>query len=647
MSLFRKTIFVLSLIISIMGVNVQPIHAGITLKVGVYPNNPLVFMDKETKKAKGLFIDVLEYAANEEGWTIEYVNGSWSEVKDKLDKEEIDLLVDVAWTEERDKKYAFNGENIFTNWAQVYSQFGLKIESIQDFQNKSVALIDDIYYKEFINFKKQFNIKCDVLIVKDYHEVFKLLAMGKIDVGIVNRSFGMKFGETYKVYKEAFFYSAIKLRYAFKKSTDRSIISALDKHIVTIQRDRSSVYYQSLDRWLGGIADWTFPSWIKYLIYFLVLMLLLVFVINLFLRKQVQSKSSELRSRGVELKMEKSGRKRVQDALTETEERFRTIFDHTQIGIILMNQKGKIFEVNSAINEILGYDKKGLMNTDFLNILHPDEMISSKVMFDDLLAGKLDHFQLEKKCVTKDKKIIWVNFLVTLFKNEKAGNRSAVCLLENITERKIAEMGIQTSLKEKEMLVKEIHLRVQKNLKVIDDLLLWQSDFVDNNEAKLLFKESRSRLQAMSLIHEIMHNSVSLYKLDFNEFVEKTMEKHCEHFNISSGRIVLKNKIEDIKFGINKSILTGLLINELIANSLKHAFPRERKGQISVLIQKENEATVKLVFSDNGIGLPVNFKIDKEKSIGMSLITTLLEQLEGEVDLNTDDGTKMTFIYKI
>lgn len=225
-------------------------------------------------------------------------------------------------------------------------------------------------------------------------------------------------------------------------------------------------------------------------------------------------------------------------------------------------------------------------------------------------------------------------------------------ILANALERKQVEEQLNASLKEKEVLLKEIHHRVKNNMQVISSLLNLQSGRIKNEEILEMFKESQDRIRSMSLIHERLYQSQDLARIDFSHYIENLANHLFQSYQIDPDTVGMITDVRDVSLDINKAIPCGLIINELVSNSLKYAFPknkneekkRTKKGQISISLSSEN-GKIALLYKDNGIGLPEDLDIETANSFGLQLVTTLVAQLNGTVEINRKPGAtfKITF----
>lgn len=217
--------------------------------------------------------------------------------------------------------------------------------------------------------------------------------------------------------------------------------------------------------------------------------------------------------------------------------------------------------------------------------------------------------------------------------------------VQDITERKIVEEKLKESLEEKEMLLKEIHHRVKNNLMVISSLLNLQSQYINDKEALDIFKESQNRAKSMALIHERLYRSTDLKKIDFGDYIHTLATDLFHTYVPDPGRISLNMNVENVMVDINTTVPLGLIVNELVTNSMKHAFPEGRKGDIDIeFYKKDDEFT--LVISDNGVGFPENIDFRNTASLGLQLVNNLVMQIDGEITLDKSHGTKFKITFR-
>ena len=228
--------------------------------------------------------------------------------------------------------------------------------------------------------------------------------------------------------------------------------------------------------------------------------------------------------------------------------------------------------------------------------------------------------------------------------------------LQDIVHRQRAENQIKASLKEKEAMLKEIHHRVKNNLQIISSLLNLQSSAIEDEEIVNLFRESQNRVRLMAIIHEKLYQSNDLGKINFREYIQALTSHLLQSYDVNKTAIDLKVDIEDISLEIDVAVPCGLIVNELVSNSLKYAFPdnfspvgdsetapKQIPKQIKIAAGLESDRLLSIRYCDNGIGLPPGFDIDTARTLGLQLVSTLTEQLDGQLTVNSCTG-KTEFI---
>ncbi|MBW1675579.1 MAG: GAF domain-containing protein, partial [Deltaproteobacteria bacterium] len=241
----------------------------------------------------------------------------------------------------------------------------------------------------------------------------------------------------------------------------------------------------------------------------------------------------------------------------------------------------------------------------------------------------------------------------SVFTSEKArmtellASQAAISL-ENarlVDEMKKAKEQIKGSLQEKEVLLKEIHHRVKNNLQVISSLLNLQLGYIEDKHGIEIFKESQNRVKSMALIHEKLYESKDLSRIDFAEYIRSLATSLFRSYGVSPDAIILKINGDDVLLGIDTAIPCALIINELISNSLKHAFTASKEGEIRINLRSDNDDKFILIISDNGVGFPKDLDFENAETLGLQLVITLAKQLKGTIELDTNNGTefKITF----
>ncbi len=298
--------------------------------------------------------------------------------------------------------------------------------------------------------------------------------------------------------------------------------------------------------------------------------------------------------------------------------------------------EGELIEVNPAYTYLYGYDTEEEMRKVPLPELFEDPEEATEYIKQLRDEGSVGGKQLRLK--KKDGTIFWGRITATSIRNEAGNPECYQGIVEDTTERKQAQDKICTSLEEKETLLREIHHRVKNNLQIVSSLLRSQSRQVGDETLKQLLKESENRITSMSIIHEKLYQSENLAAINFKEFIRSL--SHTLFRSYGTTNITLKMDIEDMQLPIDTAVPCGLIINELVSNSLKYAFPRGQGGEVDIGLHRIDGGEVELMVSDNGVGMPEDIDIRNTESLGMHLVMILGEnQLNGRVDLDRSAGT--------
>lgn len=309
--------------------------------------------------------------------------------------------------------------------------------------------------------------------------------------------------------------------------------------------------------------------------------------------------------------------------------------------ITILDMNFKVIWVNNAMAEVLNTPPESCAGLTCYEVVHGTDMPIFNCPHEKMIHDGLEHTEE----VNEDN--LGGYFLVTASPiKDNAGNiLGSVHIARNITERKKMEDQIRKSLEEREMLIKETHHRVKNNLMVISSLLSLQARYIKDKETQNIFKDSQNRARSMALIHEKLYQTADLKEIDFGDYIQKLSLELFNTYSDKSRNIKLDFEVENHLLDINTSIPLGLIVNELISNSLKHAFPHHEDGQIMIKFIKDDENYIFEV-ADNGIGLPDGFKIENSDSLGLSLVISLVDQIHGELDYDGHNGTRFTIKFK-
>ena len=328
----------------------------------------------------------------------------------------------------------------------------------------------------------------------------------------------------------------------------------------------------------------------------------------------------------------------------EVRARLAAIVESSVDAIVGITMERTVVSWNRAAERLFGYPAGEAIGSPISIVMPPGRVHEENQIIDRLKRDEyIDHFETVQR--RKDGQEFPVSLTISPIKDASGKIIGASKSVRDISDKKRAEEQIQASLREKEVLLREIHHRVKNNLQVIYSLLRLQSKLVTDPKASALFKDSQARVKTMALVHETLWQSKNLSRIDMSEYSRTLTRRLFESYGISSDTLGLNLNIAPVSFSMETAVSCGQLINELVSNCLKHAFPNGRTGDVAVQLVPNGNDTYLLTVSDNGVGLPPDFEVGKAESLGWQLVPMLVEQLNGTFELQESAGTtvRLTF----
>ncbi len=323
----------------------------------------------------------------------------------------------------------------------------------------------------------------------------------------------------------------------------------------------------------------------------------------------------------------------VQKAIEESEFQLRQSQRVAQIGYYVYDLTKGTWTSSQTLDEIFGIDDKYVRNVEgWINLIHPDYRDELAIYLENHIVKSKNEFNKEYKIVKyDDAKTLWVHGLGKL-EFDKNGNLLRMFgTIQDITKHKEAQDIIENSLREKDILIKEIHHRVKNNFQQIISLISLQTENITDEQVIGIFSDLQSRLLTMSLIHELMYRSENFVGVDIKDYIER-LTSHLLNTSAALDRIKVNLNLESHKLDLDSTIPCGLLINEIITNSIKYAFPNNANGIIDISFKKENDI-YSLKISDDGIGIKNDIDFENISSLGLRLINLLTKQLRGTLEV--------------
>jgi PAS domain S-box-containing protein len=331
------------------------------------------------------------------------------------------------------------------------------------------------------------------------------------------------------------------------------------------------------------------------------------------------------------------------------EERFRLVVEAAPSAMVMINANGRIEMVNAQAEQVFGYARHELLGEPVEMLVperfrghHPGlrQSFFAGPQARPMGAGR-DLYGLARD---------GTEFPVEIGLNpiETEEGPMVLSAIVDISDRKQKEERIQLALKEKDVLLGEVHHRVKNNLQIVHSLLDLQSSRITDRTALAMLRDSQNRIRSMGLIHQTLYQSKDFAKVDFSRFLDSLVPTLVGSYGVNPDRIALSVKAEQVLFPINAAIPCGLIVNELISNALKHAFPGGRGGEIRVgLFSEPDGATVVLSVADDGVGIPDGVELGKTSTLGLQLVSLLSDQLSGKIAMRRSDPTEFVLSFAI
>jgi PAS domain S-box-containing protein len=334
-----------------------------------------------------------------------------------------------------------------------------------------------------------------------------------------------------------------------------------------------------------------------------------------------------------------SPRKRV-------EERFRRVVEAAPSAMVMINRGGLIEMVNNQAERMFGYDRAELLGRP-VEILVPVRFRQGHPQlrgdfFADLQSRPMGAGR-DLYALRKDGSEFPVEIGLNPIETEE--ETMVLSAIVDISDRKQKEHRIQAALEEKNILLSEIHHRVKNNLQIVHSLLDLQSARLTDQAAIEMLNDSKNRVSSMALIHQILYQSKDFAEIDFRSVLDSLVPTLVQSYRIAPTTIDVQLDAENVPLALNAAIPCGLIVNELISNSLKHAFPAGRAGKLNIFMKQDGESTVTLRVEDDGVGIPQELDFETASTLGLQLVQLLTNQLKGALDISRVNPTRFTITF--
>lgn len=406
------------------------------VRAGLEQNPPLSYVDEQGRPA-GLLVELLDEVAAREGWQVRYLPDTFDRCLEKLGSGDIDLMVTIAYSRERAERYDFNTVNVVSNWGQLYAVPGTRIESYFDLEGKKIAVMrKDTHHRAFRAMLENFGIRADYLEVDNFAQVFAALQERQAEAGVVGRFYALTTEVTDAFTTTPIIFNPIEVHYAVNKGSNGHLLLAIDRTLAELKAKPHSLYYQALDRWLGGLGKPGLPQWVKSALLGGLLLLVLLAVFVLVLRRQVAHRTRHL-------EREIAERARAEEALRESEENYRELVENANAIILRFDPHSKILTfINDFGLRFFGYSREELLGRSILDTIVPVQESEGRdlvALMGELSQHPENHVINENENQRKNGERVWISWRNRPIHDERGELVGILSVGQEITERKKAE----------------------------------------------------------------------------------------------------------------------------------------------------------------------------------------------------------------
>ena len=678
----NSALFIFTLLFLLYFISAYANAGDRVVKVGVYENAPKIFTSESGKPA-GIFIDIIEHIAKNEGWRLQYVSGAWGEGLDRLAKGEIDLMPDVAYTAGRDRIFSFHKTPVMSSWFQVYARKGSGIKSILDLGGKRIAVLErSVQQEAFVRLADGFGVKITLISVPDYKTIFEMVAGGKADAAVTNCFYGMMHAKDFGLEDTSVIFEPCELFFAAPKDANEKLLAAIDKHLSDLKKDVQSAYYESLKKWSSEDVAFNLPAWVKILGLVAGAVLLVSLLGSIILKHQVNARTHELRA---------------------SERKYRELVMLANSIILRWSDDGRITFLNEFGQRFFGYSETEILGQHVIGTIVPENETTGRnlrPLMEDILADPQKFERNINENMRRNCERVWIDWTNKVVLDESGRIKEILSIGSDITDRKQAEEQISRLNNDLRRHAKELEQRVADRTAelVIAKERAESADRIKSAFLATMSHELRTPLNSiigftgimlqelagplneeqrkqLTMVQSSSRHLLSLINdvLDISKIEAGQLELSVTSFELRPSiekmvKLVLpmaKKKGLDLRVYIADDINTAATdqrrLEQVVLNLLNNAVKFTEKGYVHISCRIENDKYL-LSVSDTGTGIRPEelsglfqpfHQIDtgltrkyEGTGLGLSICKRLLDMMGGTIDVQSQWGKGSTFIVR-
>ncbi len=587
---------------------------------------PIVFRN-ESGEAAGVMPELLDQLLHDLGHEARFVTGlSFNEAFEAVAAGEIDLLPGAVHSKERALRLDFNKEPIVVAWGQLGVLPKNDFDGLLELRNQRIGLMrEGQNAANFSALMKQFDIPFVPVYYESFAEITEAIEKEEVAAGVF---FNAWFRGGRAIVPSSIVFSPTQGMVATAKGSNSELLHSIDKRLVQLKEEQGSYYYQIIDRWFSRNEGRALPRW-AWVTGASILGALLLAVLFLFsLRRQVA---------------------RATAAVEESRERYRMVADYAHGWEFWTDPGGDLVYISPNTKEITGYSAAQFRDDTSLleRIILPED---TAIWKDHMREIHKPEARSRSSCTfrirTKSGEVRWIEHRCTSITSSKGvylGRRGSNI---DITDQLLQQQTLEQNLREKELMLQEIHHRVKNNLQVVSSLISLQKHAIQDQEILDHLDSIAGRISTMGTLHSTIYREDSFGRVNMKEYIESIIAQLDTTAFLSAG-IALSLSVAPIELELSEALPCGLIINEATTNAFKYAFPEVRRGEIWIELSFVTAEMLRLSIADNGVGLPPDNEDSSvaTRGIGFELITALADQLGGKAEWQSENGVAVQVLF--
>jgi len=330
--------------------------------------------------------------------------------------------------------------------------------------------------------------------------------------------------------------------------------------------------------------------------------------------------------------------KTTREKLIKSEARFRSFFDLPLAGLAVISAEGGWIEANTRLCDMLGYTRKELFATPAVNLIYPEDAAAESENLRRLMAGETESYTVDKRYVRKDGSIMWAATASGRVKNEKGATDFIVSIIQDVTDRKTLERSLSDSVRQREVLLKELQHRVKNSLSIVAGILQIEGSRLTDKRSKQAFRNAQSRIGSIMEVYRNLYESEDFENVNLASYIDNLAKSVLASYAEGGRGFSLHLNLAKIALDLKRAVTVGLILNELLTNAIKYAYPENVGGVIRIVLEAA-EGSLIVSVSDDGKGLPEGFDPWTGESMGLKLVRLLTDELNGSIQITGNKGT--------